>query len=308
MKTLADCYPNIKRYVDHITQLYPDGTTSWGLGDWVPVKSKTEVELTSTCYYYKDVMILAKAAEILGFTEDEQRYDALAGKIKEAFNAKFFDSGKAQYRSGLQTEMSVPLHFGLVPDGMAGKVAANLARSVAVNGYKLDVGLLGTKSILNALSENGYADVAYKIAAQETYPSWGWWVKNEATTLYENWDIQAKNDISLNHIMFGEIGAWFYKGVGGIHPDPEKPGFERVLIRPHFSVPQFNCSHNGPYGKIVSSWTSSKGVISYTLVVPPNSTAIPTFDDAYTSVLLNGKKWTASQAELPAGTWRFELR
>lgn len=39
-KPLADNYENIKRYVNHITELSPDGLTSWGLGDWVPVKSK----------------------------------------------------------------------------------------------------------------------------------------------------------------------------------------------------------------------------------------------------------------------------
>ncbi len=83
--------------------------------------------------------------------------------------------------------------------------------------------LLGTKAILNALSENGYADLAYTLAAQKTLPSWGWWIVNGATTLYENWPIDAKSDISLNHIMFGEIGAWFYKGLGGIKPDPLTP-------------------------------------------------------------------------------------
>ncbi len=43
-------------------------------------------------------------------------------------------------------------------------------------------GLLGTKAILNALSENGYPDLAYEVAAQETFPSWGWWIVNGATT------------------------------------------------------------------------------------------------------------------------------
>jgi len=42
---------------------------------------------------------------------------------------------------------------------------------------------------------------------------------NEATTLYENWKINAGSFISLKHIMFGEIGAWVYKGIGGLKPD-----------------------------------------------------------------------------------------
>lgn len=105
---------------------------------------------------------------------------------------------------------------------------------MVADGSHLDVGLLGTKAILNALSENGYADLAYTLASQESYPSWGWWIKNGATTLYENWPIDADSHISMNHIMFGEIGAWMYKGLGGIKPDPEQPGFKNVLLKPNF--------------------------------------------------------------------------
>ena len=121
-----------------------------------------------------------------------------------------------------------------MPEELRAKVAANLAKRVEADGNHIDVGLLGTKAILNALSENGYADLAYKVASQETFPSWGWWMVNGATTLYENWPIDAKSDISMNHIMFGEIGAWLYKALGGIRPDPDQPGFKNILLEPHF--------------------------------------------------------------------------
>jgi alpha-L-rhamnosidase len=137
------------------------------------------------------------------------------------------------------------------------------------------VGLLGTKALLGALSENGYADVAYRIASCETFPSWGWWIVNGATTLYENWPIDAKSDISMNHIMFGEIGAWMYKGLAGILPDPSQPGFKHILLRPHFvrGLDRFEASHESPYGVISSSWKREKRVIVYKAVIPPNSTA-----------------------------------
>lgn len=53
---------------------------------------------------------------------------------------------------------------------------------------------------------------------------------NGATTLYENWDIKAERDISLNHMMFGEIGGWFFKGLGGIKVDEQNPGFKNVIL------------------------------------------------------------------------------
>ena len=269
------CYDNIKKYVDHIDAESPDGLTNWGLGDWVPVKSVTPKEFTSSVYYYTDVTILAKAAQILDHKKDFKKYSALAEKIKDAINAKYLNPETGIYGSGLQTELSVPLFWGIVPDDLKGKVAQNLADRVIKDGKHIDVGLLGTKAILNALSENGFAELAYEVALQETYPSWGWWIKNGATTLYENWNIDSGSDISLNHIMFGEIGAWFYKGLGGIFPDPENPGFKNIILKPNFvpGLDQFEASHDGPYGKIESKWQRNGENIAYTVTVPPNSTA-----------------------------------
>lgn len=304
---LSACYDNIKRYVDHIDDLYPSGLTSWGLGDWVPVKSKSPVEFTSTAYYYTDATILAKTAKLLGKTDDYTKYNALAQKIRKAFNDKYLDPQTGIYSKGLQTELSVALFWGLVPENMKATVAANLAKRVEQDNFHLDVGLLGTKAILNALSENGYADVAYRVASQEDFPSWGWWIVNGATTLYENWDINATRDISRNHIMFGEIGAWLYKGLGGIHPDEEQPGFRNVILEPHFvaGLDHFEAAHTGPNGRIITSWKKRGNAIDYTITIPANSTATVRFDvpNAY----LKGKP-AGKEVKVAAGTHVFEIR
>jgi alpha-L-rhamnosidase len=312
---LSDCYDNIKRYVDYIASLSPSGLTSWGLGDWVPVKSKSPVELTSSVYYFVDATILAKTAKLLDKQADFDKYSKLALTIKNALNQKYLNTSTGIYGSGKQTELSVPLYWRIVPDQLINKVAANLAKQVEADSNHIDVGLLGTKAILNALSENGYADIAYKLAAQETFPSWGWWIKNGATTLYENWPIDAKSDISMNHIMFGEIGAWFYKALGGIKPDPQQPGFKNILLEPHFvnRLDHFEASHEGPYGNIVSTWKRSGTAIIYTVTVPPNSTATLRLPIASNKkVYENGKSITKAPGnnvhKLKAGTYVFEIK
>ena len=310
-KLLNDCYPNIKRYVNHINEVYPTGLTTWGLGDWVPVKSKSPVELTSTCYYYADAVILAKAAKILGKEDDYNTYTALAEKIKNAFNAKYLNAETGIYGKGVQTELSVPLFWGLVPENMKSKVAANLAQRVAADGFHLDVGLLGQKAILNALTENGYADIAYRVASQKTYPSWGWWIANGATTLYENWNIDSDSDISLNHIMFGEIGAWIYKGLGGIRPDAANPGFKNVILDPHFvtGMDHFEAKHDGPFGEIITSWKREGKGVRYTVTVPANSTAtvmLPAIEAL--KVILDGKIISGKSVSLSSGTYQFKWK
>jgi alpha-L-rhamnosidase len=323
---LANCYDNIRLYVDQISSRAPEGLTTWGLGDWVPVKSKAPVELTSSVYYYADANILSKAAALLGKKSDAIKYTTLARRIKNAINKKYLNESTGLYGSGIQTELSVPLMWGVVPDSLKAKVAANLAKRVEQDNFHLDVGLLGTKAILNALSENGYADVAYKIASQETFPSWGWWIVNGATTLYENWPIDAKSDISRNHIMFGEIGAWLFKGPGGIKPDEKDPGFRNVLLQPNFveGLEAFEATHTGPYGKIISSWKKSGGNIIYDISIPANSTATLKLQlDKGKKLFENGKLVSNGSARpadlasslnpettynLVAGNYQFEIR
>ena len=312
---LKENYEALKKYVDHITEIrHEDGLTDWGLGDWVPVKSVTPKEFTSSIYYFVDASILAKTAKHLGKEADYEKYTILSESTKNAINKKYLNTETGMYGEGLQTELSAALYWDVVPVELKGKVAKNLADRVLEDGKHIDVGLLGTKTILGALSENGYADLAYEVASQESYPSWGWWIKNGATTLYENWDINASSDISRNHIMFGAIGAWLYKGLGGIHPDPKAPGFKNVLLKPNFvaGLDSFKATHTGPYGEIISGWKREGTTVTYTVVIPPNSTATIQIENVKNATVDGEKKVINSitsllQVELKSGEHHLKI-
>lgn len=300
-KLLADCYENIKRYVDYVDRTSPEGLTSWGRGDWVPVKSTSNLELTSSVYFYVDTKILAEASKLFGHEKNYVYYSALAEKIKAAINNKYLDPETGIYATGTQTELSVPLQWKVVPEEIIPLVAQNLAKKVEEAGFHLDVGVLGAKAILNALSENGYPHVAYKVAVQDSFPSWGWWIVNGATTLLENWDLNATRDISDNHMMFGEIGAWFFKGLGGIYPDVAQPGFKHIILRPHFekNLDQFDAQFQSPLGLVQSNWKWNKKRVNYSVVIPPNSSAT-----LYLPDYIEGEKIV----KLTAGSHSFTFR
>ena len=314
-KLLKDCYENIKRYVDHITDISPGYITHWGLGDWVPVKSKTPKEFTSSIYYYVDATILAKAAKMFGKEEDHIKYSKLASKIKQTIHSRYFDSEKFIYGSGFQTELSTALFWGIVPEVFKEKVSKKLAEKVIADNSHIDVGLLGSKAILNALSENGYSDLAYEIATQDDFPSWGAWIKDGGTTLFEDWkvDEERKGAMSRNHIMFGEISAWFYKALGGIKPDPIHPGFKNILLEPNFvkKLDHFKADFEGPFGLIKSEWEKKEGVVYYHVNIPPNSTAKLTLN-CKKIINKEGLKFSKTergkfQTELIAGQYNFKI-
>ena len=280
-QALRDCYDNIKRYVDYVDHNYPGHLTTWGRGDWVPVSVGSNKELTSSVYFYTDARILARAAQMFGRDEDASHYSQLAEAIREAINAKFLNREEGIYASGTQTELSVPLYWGIVPEECREAVARRLNERVVGADYHLDVGVLGCKALLGALSQNGYVETAYRVAVQDTYPSWGWWIRNGATTLLENWNPKATRDGSDNHMMFGEIGAWFYKGLGGILPDEDEPGFRHFHLTPYFpaDLKSFCARHTSPYGEILSGWECKGRNLTYTAVVPPSCHATLTLPD-----------------------------
>ena len=72
--------------------------------------------------------------------------------------------------------------------------------------------------------------MAYRIATQTDYPSWGDWIKRGATTLWEQWN----GTNSRNHRMFGSISSWFYNYLAGITPDEEYPGLKHIKVSPTF--------------------------------------------------------------------------
>ena len=261
----------MRRYVDYVTSRSQDGIVKIGLNDWAPWKTKTEAGITDTAYYYVDTKIVTLAAGLLGKQDDARKYAEQATGIRAAFNRKFYHADTALYDNGSQTALSCALYQGLVAPENQDHVLANLVGAVEKANNHVDTGILGTKYMLNTLLENGRADVAYRMVAQKDQPSWGWWLEQGATTLWEQWN----GTESRNHIMFGDVSAWFYKALAGIQPDPQAPGFRHFFIRPNvvgdltFARGEYASIH----GRIVSEWKLEKGRFSLRVVVPPNTTA-----------------------------------
>jgi alpha-L-rhamnosidase len=270
-RILAEHYDRLKLYVDYLASRAVNGIVSIGLGDWCPAKTKTPANITSTGYYYADAVIVSKIAALLGRKEDAAHYAALAADIRKAFNHAFFDAKTKQYGGGTQTALSCALYQGLVePQNVAG-VVSNLVANVAVHDGHLDCGILGTKYLLHALTDNGRADVAYTIVSQTTAPGWGNWIKRGATTLWEDWEGKS----SLDHIMFGDVSAWFYETLAGIQPDPSAPGFKKIIIRPAAvgDLKWVRASHDSLHGKIVSDWKREGEKFHLQVTIPANTTA-----------------------------------
>jgi alpha-L-rhamnosidase len=309
-KVLTDHYDGLKRYVDYLTGKAKDGIVDIGLNDWAPFQTKTPADITSTAYYYRDAQIVALAAGLLGNDADARKYTDLAAGIKTAFNRKFYHPDTALYGNGSQTSLSCALYQGLVEPANQARVLSNLVAAVEKSNGHIDTGILGAKYLLNTLLENGRADVAYRIASQKDLPGWGWWIEQGATTLWEQWN----GADSRNHIMFGDISAWFYKALAGIVPDPAAPAFKHFTIKPHLvgGLTSAHAAYDSVRGRIVSDWKAKDGRFELAVTIPPNTTAtvsVPVADP--TSIKEGGKPVADAQGvtflRVKAGRTLFDV-
>jgi alpha-L-rhamnosidase len=296
VKILEDAYDSMKKYVDYLTtRELPNGVLSHGLGDWVPVKTVTPVEITSTGYYYLDSKILAQTAKLLGKDEDYAKYSALAEKVRDAYNAVLY-KGDGVYSINSQTSQSCPIHQGIVqslPQADQEAVFARLVENVEKTNGFYDVGIMGAKYIMRTLSEGGRNDLALQLILQEDRPSYADWLNRGGGTLWEDWNEGS----SRNHIMFGDVSAWFYQSLAGIKlagaPDvvvassePEAVAFKRFVVEPKCSLAE--CAAPGrepltsvrafvdsPYGPILVDWkwNDEKTELTVKVGVPVNTSA-----------------------------------
>ncbi|MEZ0130346.1 alpha-L-rhamnosidase C-terminal domain-containing protein, partial [Flavobacterium sp. LBUM151] len=290
--------------------LVKDLMTKDKYGDWcVPPESlelihskdstrTTNGELIASAFYYHLLQKMKKFAVINGTnSEDIQYYDSLSERIKTAFNAKFFDSKTNKYANNTVTANLLPLTFRMVPENLETRVFDNIVHEVEVT-YKghISTGVIGTQFLMRTLSQFGRPDLSYKLASNNTYPSWGYMAKNGATTIWELWNGNTADPKmnSQNHVMLlGDLLIWYYENMAGIKSNPETTGFKQIIMKPDFEagLTFVNASYESIYGLIKSDWKKAKNKLDWKINIPANSSTIiylPTSD--VSAVTINNQK------------------
>jgi len=285
-------YESAKKWLNHMKGYFTNGIIAKdSYGDWcVPpeeltlIHSKdparqTDRALLATSYFFNNLKLMERYAKLLGKTDDEKHFAQWAEEVKTAFNARFLNREKGYYDNGSQTSCVLPLTFDLVPADLRGKVFARLVDKIEneTKGH-IGTGLIGGQYLMRVLSDNGRADLAYRIATQRSYPSWGYMIDQGATTIWELWNGNTADPTmnSGNHVMLvGDLVIWMNEYLAGIAADPAQPGFKHIVMRPHLvgDLKWVKATHRSPYGLIFSEWEKSGGKFEWEIEVPANATA-----------------------------------
>ena len=148
----------------------------------------------------------------------------------------------------------------------------------------MTTGIIGTKYLMEVLTKFHSNDLAYELATQTSYPSWGYMIAKDATTLWELWQYKTGPSMnSHNHPMFGSVGTWFYQTLAGITQPEGSSGYRNILIQPQMvrDLRFVTGAIYTPRGTINCGWSRSARSVSLDVTIPVNAQAeihLPKFD------------------------------
>ncbi|MBR6272889.1 MAG: family 78 glycoside hydrolase catalytic domain [Bacteroidales bacterium] len=313
-------YDSWKRWLLHIKEKYmKDGIIHRDTyGDWcMPPESLemihsndpkriTDGPLLSTPFYCYLCGKMAKFAKVMGLDADADYFNNEIETTTAAFNHKYFNYTHCYYGNNTVTANILPLSFGMAPKDLETQVFANIVNKTEneCDGH-VSTGVIGIQLLMRCLTEFGRGDLALKIAANDTYPSWGYMVRNGATTIWELWNGNTADPAmnSGNHVMLlGDLLLWEYEYLAGIRVDhsitpsnAQRSTLNSKLTLKPYPIEELdyvNCTYESVSGRIESHWKREGNLFEWEFVIPANTTAevwIPTANGYETKIYGSGK-------------------
>jgi len=326
---LLECLPAMLKWLDYLWSISDgpivrptanyDGkhfTEGFSFGDWLqPVGDSRKPRPTigddcaATIYHFISTNLVARIAGVLGRPDLQNRMAERAEQIRQAFAHEYIaPSGRLGHDD--QTSYALALLHDLVPSAHREAAKRYFRTSIENANYTIGTGFIGTPALLPALTKVGMDDLAAKMLLQTDAPGWLYQVTQGATTIWERWDSMAPDGTiyeptmnSFNHYAYGAVCQWLFESVAGIAPDPEKPGFARVLVDPApiRELSPVSVYHDVTQGRIEAGWKIEGDEVTYRLTLPVGCEARFQPGPRHAGVRLDGTS-IESEVMIGAGT------
>jgi alpha-L-rhamnosidase len=268
---IEDNYQALSKQAVFLMQTAVEGLHWIDISDHEALDTKPE-SFSAALFYYHHIMLMAKFADILGKGNEAKEYASSAAQIKNAIISRYLVNNSGRFDNATQSAQILALWYKIVPEKEKERAVKALMDEFVRHDWHLSTGIFSTKMMFDVLRDLDSNDVAWRVAAQKTFPGWKYMIDKGATTLWETW-AYSDNEYSQNHPMFGSVGEWFYRSLLGINP--AAPGFEKIIIKPQPAgdLTYAAGSYRSVKGNIESNWKLSEHVFSLQASVPGNTTA-----------------------------------
>jgi alpha-L-rhamnosidase len=282
-RVLAEHYDGMKRYVEFTRKRCREGLLPpekfHCFGDWLSIGANTPKDVIYEAYFALATKLTARAATVLGKKDEAAAYNALFDQIKEAFN-KAYVAADGRIQGNTQCGYVLAIAGDLLDPEKSKLAAQYLVEDIEAKGWHLSTGFIGTKDLMLALAKSGRNDVAYRLIYNDTFPSWGFSIKNGATSIWERWNgwtpDRGFGDAGMNsfaHYSFGAVYQWMIENIGGIRSDGT--AFKRIIIAPQMNegMNSAKTEYTSIQGRIATDWKVESGKLTLDVTIPANTIA-----------------------------------
>ena len=314
-RIVEEQYPNFKKQMAFLQSKAIDGLFHWDISDHEALDPRPEA-FSASCFYYHHALLAVEFAYILGKKEDATQYSKLAEEIKNRIIRKYHIPNTGRFDNATQSAQILALYYHFLPKDTT--VLQTLFDEYSRHKMHVSTGIFTTKMMFDVLRESDRNDVAYEIANQRDFPSWGNMLANEATTLWETW-AYPETVPSQNHPMFGSIDEWFYKSLLGINA--ASPAFKKITVKPQpqptAGLTWAKGSYQSVMGLISSDWKIENNKLGLAVSIPVNTTAEIWVASMENDTVIETSDSTLKRSrfekgysvfEVGSGSYRFEVR
>ena len=234
-------------------------------------------------YWMSDAAMMRDMAVATG--RDASKYEAMYDEARSIL-LKDHLNADGTFKTEILNTMQTPALFALKNKLVEGKAKEDMIERLRENFKQhddcLQTGFLGTSILMQTLTENGMADVAYTLLFQRKNPSWIYSVDNGATTMWERWNsytiqhgMGPKGMNSFNHYAYGCVCEWIWETAAGISCDASAPGFSKIIMKP---VPDkrlgfVDAEYKSVAGTIKSAWKYEGEQWHWNFTIPEGAVA-----------------------------------
>lgn len=279
VQVLRENYAVARKQVEYMTRwVKPNGTMHqhragvsdgkeqywFNLGDWVPAVKFPEDEKVHTYTLWRCADRLSRMAAVLGLESDVSHYRELSLNTAKAFDRAYYNASDRSYGDFGCNIMAVDM--GAANDKLdIMKETIRKEIEEKYNGH-INCGYIGTALFYETLARLGLNDLAYTAMDKTTFPSFGYWISQGATTFCEYYD----GTKSRNHPFLGGALTWFYRTLAGVYADEKEPAYKHIIIRPTLAkeLHRVKYSKQTPYGRVSSEVQHDASNLTITVEVP----------------------------------------
>lgn len=252
--------------------------------------TQTLTYMMGSYYFAYTTSIMARAAKVLGKTDEAKEYGDLNKRICRAAVDELYKKGKI-LESPYMGAQILALHAGFYPQKDKQKLVNRMLTLIREKG--MDCGFSSALLLFDTLCAYGREDIAYQFLLSEEFPSWLYEVNQGATTVWES--MQAimpdgtRNAVSFIQPCFCSIGNWMLSGMAGIRP--AAPGYREIVIHPYLTdrLDFAEAVYRSAQGEIRSRWErDTHHTVHLKIQIPANARAYVFLEKAVPETVTEG--------------------